>query len=465
MKATFKSGLYLLSFLILVSLMASCLGNGADEDTYSMTDAQLLSFSLSSDSVSSLASVVFSIDQQGDGTGLIYNYDSMAYQTVIKDKVIVTYLSGAGTSNVLNITNGDSIWVQSGDSIDISQPLTLKVFALNGKTTKLYTVQLNIHQVDPDSMQYHLIASNLPFLQTIEDTKTVVFNNQFLTYSRFIIPPTSGYSNVARLYSSSDAVNWTDEGASGLPANTVVKGIQSNGVQLFAYTDDGELYVRNNPDDDQWELANKPESIKVTSILGYLNAGPNQQEGLSLVVETGGVNTFAFADKSLTQWDYDSITPAPVPDNFPLYDFSNLSRELMYSQRIFIFGGTSLNGVIQNAVWSTQNGRYWAKLTNDVNVFPPLEGANVFYYNGEIWLLNGKSEIYCNSEVYYSIDGGVTWQTKPVNTQMPENYSLRYGASLVMANDNKSFYIIGGKQNTVFPEVWKGFLNKMEFDH
>jgi len=434
--------------------MPSCLGSGADEDTYSMTDAELLSFSLSSDSVSSLANVVFTIDQQGSGpTGLIYNYDSMAYQTVIKDKVIVTYSSGAGTNNVLNITNSDSTWVQSGDSIDISQPLTFKVFAIDGKITKLYTVQLNIHQVDPDSMQYHLIASNLPFLQT-EDTKTVVFNNQYFTYSRI--------NNQIQLSASSDAENWIDEGVSGLPANAVVKGIQSNGTQLFAYTDDGDLYIRYDLSVDQWLLVNKPPSIKVISILGYLNEGPNQPEGLSMVVNTGDKYVFAFT-ADLIQWDYDESTA--IPDNFPLYDFSNYSYELMYSQRIFIFGGTSLNGDIQNSVWSTQNGRYWAKLTNDANAFPPLEGANVFFYNGEFWLLNGKSDSYYNSEVYYSIDGGVTWQTKPENTQMPEDYSLRYGASLVMANDNKSFYIIGGKQNTVFPEVWKGFLNKMEFDH
>jgi len=457
MQAKLKNGVYLLSFSILVSLMASCLGNGYPDDTYPLTDAELITFSLSSDSVPDLANVVFSIDQQQGETGLIYNYDSMAYQTTINDKVIVTYTSGAGTDNVLNITNGDSIWVKSGDSIDVSQPVILKVFALNGTTTKLYNVQLNIHLVDPDSMQYNLIASDLSFLQT-GDTKTVVLNNQFLTYSK-----TDGQ---IRLYSSSDAANWTDEGVSGLPANAVVKGIQSNGTQLFAYTDDGELYVRNDPAGDQWDLIDKPASIKITSILGYLNAGPYQPEGLSLVVETEGVNTFAFVDKTLTQWNYDnSATPVPIPDDFPLFDFSNYSYQLMYSQRISIFGGASLSGVIQNAVWSTQTGLYWAKLTGDVTAFPPLDGANVFYYDNEFWLLNGKSNDGYNSEVYYSVDGGVTWQTKPVKNQMPEDYSLRYGASLVMANDNKSFYIIGGKSDTVLPEVWNGFLNKMDFDH
>jgi len=454
MKATLKRGLYLLSFSALVSLMASCLGNGTPESIYPVTDAEILSFSLSSDSVSDLANVVFSIDQQQGGTGFIYNYDSMAYQTIIKYKAIITYTSGAGTNNVINITNGDSTLVQSGDSLDVSKPQTLKVYALNGTTTKLYNVQLNIHQVDPDSMQYARIASDLPFLQT-EDTKTVVFNDRFLTYSKI--------NNQIQLHSSSDAVNWAQETAvSGLPANAVIKGIQSNGSQLFAYTDDGELYVRNDPMVDQWILANKPAEIKIKSILGYLNAGANQPEGLCLVVETGGINTFAFTGDFI-QWNYDSNTP--IPDNFPLYDFSNYSYQLMYLQRVSIFGGASLNGDLQNSVWSTQNGLYWAKLTGSINVFPPIEGANVVFYNDEFWLINGKTESNFNKSIYYSIDGGVTWQIKPEKTQTPEDYSSRYNASLVMNKNNKYFYIIGGKQKTVIPEVWRGFLNKMEFDH
>ena len=453
MKATLKNGLYLLGFSILASLMASCLGNTIPEDTYPLTDAELVSFSLSSDSVPDLANVVFSIDQQQGETGYIYNYDSMAYQTIIKDKVIVTYTSGAGTNNVLNVTNGDSIFVQTGDSIDISQPLTLKVYALDGATVKQYHVQLNIHQVDPDSMQYSKVASGLPFLQT-EDTKTIVLNNQFLTYSKI--------NNQIQLYSSSDAVHWTQEALSGLPANAVIKGIQSNGNQAFAYTDDGDLYVRSNPDADQWDLANKPAEIKVISILGYLNAGANQQEGLCLVVETGGINTFAFTE-DFTQWDYDSTTP--VPDDFPLYDSPSYSYQLMYLQRVLIFGGTSLNGDIQNSVWSTQNGLYWAKLTGNENVFPQLQGANVVFYNNEFWLINGKTNDGFNINIYYSVDGGVTWQIKEEKTQTPEEYTPRSDASLVMSNDNKYFYIIGGKQKTVIPEIWRGFLNKMDFDH
>ena len=461
MKTTLKNGLYLLGLSMLVSLMASCLGGSSyDEDIYSLTDAELLSFSLSSDSVSGLASVVFTIDQQ---KGEIYNYDSMAYLAEIKDKVIVKYISGTGTNNVLNITNNDSVWVKSGDSIDISIPQILKVFALDGETKKLYRVQLNIHQIDPDSVQYRRIASDLSFLQN-EETKTVVFNKRFLTYTKFKLPATTGYSDFIKLYSSTDAVNWAEEGVSELPANTVVKGIYSSGDRLFAYTETGELYVRIDDTMDQWIQVNKPSSIKVKSILGFLNVNPKQPqpEGLSMVVEADGIYKFALM-KDFDQWEYSANS---IPDNFPLYVFSSHSHQVMLTERISIFGGVSLSGEAQNSVWSTENGLYWANLsTGSTNVFPPLKGANVFYYNQEFWLINGKSGNNYNEEVYYSIDGGVTWLTKPAKCWMPGDYSLRYNASLVVDKDNKYFYIIGGEHDAVLPEVWKGFLNKMEFEH
>jgi len=449
MKTTLKNGLYLLSFSLLASLMASCLGNNNyTGDTYPITDAELLSLSLTSDSVPLLKSVVFTIDQR---TGMIYNYDSMAYQTVIRDSVIIKYVSGVGTDNVLNITGGDSIWVKNGDSISISKPLTLRVYALDGETTKTYTLQLNIHQVDPDSMQYAQVASGLSFLQT-GDTKTVAFNSQFLTYSRI--------NNQIQLYSSSDAVHWTQKSFSGLPANVVIRGIQSNNNQLFAFTDDGRLYIDSIG--NQWELVNKPSSIKVKNILGYLSATSNNPEGLSLVVESEGVNIFALADKDFIQWNYDTT---PVPNDFPLSGFSSHSYQQMYLSRINVFGGISADGRVQNATWTTSDGRYWAKLSNDNNALPRLEGANVFYYGNGFWLINGRVGNGYNKKVYYSPDGGITWQLQPEKCSLPNNYIGRYGASLVLDKDNKYFYIIGGKQTGVLSDIWKGFLNKVEFDH
>jgi len=462
MKVTLKNGLNLLSFPLLVCLMVSCFGNN-DYDDFLLTDAELVYFGLSHDSLPTLQQVAFSIDNRGE-VGLIYNYDSMAFGTVLPEKVIIDYKSGVGAYNVLNITNGDSIWVQPGDSIDISSPLSLKVHAIDGLTTKIYIAQLNIHKIDPDSVQYQRIASELSFLLT-EDTKTVVFNNRFLTYSRI-------NSNI-QLHSSSDAINWTQEAFSGVPDDVFVKGIQSNGNTLFAFTEEGDLYVRYDLTLDQWILVNKPPEIKIRSILGYKNADLVHPAVLSLVIEFKGVLMFATTE-DFSKWNYDSISLMPVPADFPLYEFSNHSYKVMHTERITLFGGNSLNGDAQYSVWSTENGLYWAKLSGNVKGFPKLSGVNVFYYNNEFWLINGNSEDEYNKRIYYSKDGGITWSIRLIpnyseeeeeSFPVPEDYSLRNNASVVTDKDSKYFFIIGGKQDSLLPEVWKGFLNKMEFEH
>ena len=76
--------------------LSSCLGEGLDYNYELSKDAQVYSFHLKNDSIPQLDSTKFSIDQYGQKVdengqyGLIYNPDSMAYGTVIDEKVICT---------------------------------------------------------------------------------------------------------------------------------------------------------------------------------------------------------------------------------------------------------------------------------------------------------------------------------------------------------------------------------------
>ncbi|MDR2086853.1 MAG: DUF6242 domain-containing protein, partial [Dysgonamonadaceae bacterium] len=118
-------------------------------------DAELLSFKLSHDSIPELRTVVFTIDQE---KGLIYNKDSMTYQTVIDRVVTVTYTNSMNIPNVLlvNAENDSIRWIAAGgDTLDVSKPFYFRVYSYNSSKTKLYAGQVNIHQVDPDSVQYH----------------------------------------------------------------------------------------------------------------------------------------------------------------------------------------------------------------------------------------------------------------------------------------------------------------------
>ncbi|MDR2621206.1 MAG: DUF6242 domain-containing protein [Dysgonamonadaceae bacterium] len=446
-----KNGLLIISSLLLiVSLLTSCLGDNEYDEIPATEDAEIISFSLSSDSVPTLKSVVFSIDQN---QGLIYNHDSMAYQTEIKYKVIVNYTTGEGSSllNITNIAEGDSTWIKSGDSLDVSKPVLLKSFSIYGTATKVYTLKLNIHQIDPDSVQYIQIASNQDFLQS-EEIQTILFKNDFYTFTKT--------GDGIELYRSSDALDWEKTPLAELPANTIVRGIKSNGEKLFAYTADGDYYESTQA--DSWTKI--ALDYPVVSILGYLKLGEGQpllKEGLSLIIKKDNQDVFAFIDND-NQWTFGEVVPA----GFPVSDFASFNSERLKLGYLTVFSGISSNGEVLNTVWSTGNGCYWAKLTNTAYVFPPLRGANVIYYNNEYWILNGRqTDDTYNSEVYSSKDGGTTWSLRPEKCRLPGDYTKRCGATAVVDGKGIYIYILGGKNEGFLPEIWKGYLNKQTFNN
>ena len=163
-----KTGFYIL--LITLGLMGlfSCLGGSGYIEYEISTDAQLTSFSLSHDSLPVLATAKFSIDQ---ANSRIYNYDSLPYLTdtaIIASQAIVTYTAGseASPSIRLEYLDGDTAWIASGDSLRFASLFYLKLYAPNGNS-KTYTVHFNIHQIDPDSVQYHPASiSDVPELTT-----------------------------------------------------------------------------------------------------------------------------------------------------------------------------------------------------------------------------------------------------------------------------------------------------------
>jgi hypothetical protein len=441
-----KTGLIILLLFLLAGLLPSCLESNKYEEVPDTEDAEILSFSLSSDSVPSLANVAFSIDQDRN---LVYNHDSMAYQTEIKAKVIVNYTSAMGGSNVLNIMDGDSVWVKSGDSIDVSKPLLLKTFSLYEKKTKIYTFRLNIHQIDPDSVQYKQVASNLEFLQS-EEIQAILFKDNFYIFTKA--------GGEIELYRSSDAVAWEKTPLSGLHNDVVIKGIRSSNGKLFAYTAAGDYY--ESTEADSWTKITF--DYPIISILGYLKLGEGQsrlKEGLSLIVKKDDQAVFAFlSDENI--WTFGDA----VPSDFPVSDFASFSSERLKLGYLTIVGGLSPAGEVMNDVWSTGNGSYWAKLTNTDHIFPPLRGANVLYYNNEYWLLNGKlTDDTYNPAVYFSKDGGTTWSLRLEKCWVRGNYTKRCGATAVVDGKGIYFYIFGGKNDGFLPEIWKGYLNKRTF--
>ncbi|GHS91177.1 hypothetical protein FACS1894203_1470 [Bacteroidia bacterium] len=437
-----RKGFYIFCSVIMISVLTSCLGSD-DTEVLIPIDAQITTFRVSHDSVPALDSLVFSIDHF---KGLIYNHDSLRYGTEIQEKVIVTFSTSAYA--VVDITHkeaGDSAIIASGDSLNLREIARLRVYAYSG-ITKEYEVKLNIRQVDPDSIRYWKIVDDLGFPDAGQ-TKSVYFLQKHYTFT--------STGNGVKLYGSSDAENWKEESIIGIPDDVIVSEIQNTGLTLFAYTASGRLYRSTNV--TSWELVTTEYPVK--AVFGYIEKTPIQEAGFVLLVEKEGKNIPAFT-LDFANWSYGS----ELPESFPVSDFSSVKYNRMSLDRVTVIGGKSSSGNFQNTVWSTSNGVYWAKITDDKRgLFPVMEGFNAFIYNEMIYLLNGRilDGGDFNKVTYHSKDGGTTWQTDQEKTYLPDEYEGRYGASVVVDKDNYQ-YIIGGYQSAgPLKDVWKGILNKL----
>ena len=368
-----KTGFYILLATLSLMGLFSCLG-GSDEIEYEIsTDAQLTSFSLSSDSLTVLATARFSIDQANN---LIYNYDSLPYLTdtaLIASRAIVSYVTGSGLAPSIRLEylDGDTAWVANGDSLRFAPLFYLRLYAPSVQS-KTYTVHLNIHQIDPYSVQYR-------------------------------------------------------------PAN---------------FSDVPEITA---PD---WATLTQhcPDTLEVIACLGFLR--PDEQKELTLIVKDNDDLRFAFSGDLM---EYQLGTK--IPEGFPITGYAAFNDQ-SFAGRLTVISSLQ-------SVWATENGLYWTNLFGTEGDLPIIEGGNAFFYNEEIWFLNGKivNGNY-NSKIYFSLNGGVVWQEKSEKTQPPAAFPLRQDATVVVDADGGYFYIVGGRnQGGVLNDVWKTALNSRLFDH
>jgi hypothetical protein len=441
--------------LAVIGCLTGCIG-GDDSEEYPLDDAELIAFSLSSDSVPQLDSIHFTIDQVN---GLIYNHDSLRFGTEIKWAVKVNYSNAYSTTSLQVAREDTTIWIASGDTLDVMKPFTFINFSYNGSKSKYYTFKLNIHQIDPDSTQYFRIASgeNLAFLRN-DDFRAVVFGDRYWIFTRD--------GETVRTMVSDDVVSWQAAAAGTLPTDVRLRDIKVCNGQLYTSTASGKLLTTADPS-GVWTEVDVPHTVR--ALTGYLFSGSeppaSQQTGLGLLFDIYGQTFFGFHPES-GGW----IVGEAVPDGFPTSEFESFSSEYVKKGRITVIDGRDANNEPLNTVWSTQNGLYWAKLSGNRADFPVTYSPNTFYYAGEYRLMNGMiKDTGYNRDMLYSTDGGVTWATKVEKTALPDDYIGRWSAQVVVSPDGTTFYVIGGKTYTeapetdYLPEIWKCYLNSMLF--
>ncbi|MDH8702643.1 hypothetical protein M2138_002011 [Dysgonomonadaceae bacterium PH5-43] len=426
----FKTILYIFICSFVLVNMTSCLGDDDDENFISK-DSHLIYMSFSSREITALNSTSFSIDNVRN---IIYNQDSLPYLTDIENKsVLLTYTTGSNSSNFEVTIDNEATFFKSGDSIAIDQINHINIYAINGDK-KTYAFNLNIHKVDPDSIQYKLIDEDVDILAW-GTNKTISTEDSYLTYIK-------KDNDLIYLFEwNNDFSEYTQQTLTGLPFNTIISNIQlaNNGV-FYSNTTDGALC--SSTDGVNWSVMNFDYPVKAVlgSIDGFLCLIFEQGEYLSLGAYSE--NNISYGDK--------------LPENFPTENFSIVNK----NNSLYIYGGLT-------SVWATDNGKHWVSLDNPNQNYPDIKNGNAFTYDNKTYYIGGiLPDGTYNSTIYTSLNGGLVWDTEGSNTKAPESFVLREGASVV--TDNKYFYIIGGNNTLENPsrltDIWQSGVNSKLFE-
>lgn len=452
-----KSKIFLWLTGCLALMLVSCLGNNEWDDVPYEVDmnCQILSFSVESDSLPALNDVRFTIDQINEH---IMNLDSMDFGTVIEDKVIAKIERGNYVSKIQVIpeATGDTIDWESGDSLDISQPVQILVYNAGGTIQRTYDMWVNIHQIVPDSMVWRQHTAQA-LEQNVADEKVIQYADSYYMY----VQPSAnqGY----QLYTSAinDAVNWNETALTGLPVSGLqLSQLSSFGDTLYVPDDRGTLYQST----DALNWSSVESTPFVHAVLGGMKESADQPAVLATIINDNNELKFAAMNKA-GEWSIG----ASVPENFPIEGFASLPVSLMYRERIMLVGGKTGGGSLVNSVWATMNALTWSEQTDAYgsHLFSKRQGTSVIYYDEMYYLIGGIDE---NNQplkdIYRSSDYGVTWNYIDSLVVLPADYQARGFASLLADPDNY-LMIFGGKTSengSVRDDIWRGRINRFGFE-
>ena len=490
--------LYLMIFMLLAMLVASCnkkndepeTTTDSDFSTYSNTSTLVSEFSLQANTkiVSGLDSVAFAIDQE---RGVIYNADSLPYGTRVNALCVNVTSAGTVKSKEFIIKNGEKLGDttityknNSTDSIDFSGDVTLRVTSYNGQHIRDYKVKVNVHQQEPDVIVWNQSRRrDLPNVSsTLIASKTVMRDGEFLC----LVNDNGSYV----LSSATDPLAGTwSKSVITFPFVPNVKSFAATSDALYILDETDELYSSSDMG-ASWTHC----GVEWSTIIG------------------------AYYDRVLgvkydgTLWVHDEyprregFVPTTIESDFPVGGMSPLvmaNNEWTTNQQAMFIGGMLSTGVLTTAVWG-YDGTRWGLVSNSDNALPAMIDATLFSYYTFIqksttttpdkritWMvLGGKlANGTLNTTTYISRNQGINWSKGESGVQLPTTIPAFSGAQIFIydrtqtANaprmnsynpdhvtpvnewDCSYIYLFGGiaSNGNALNNVWEGVLRRLTY--
>jgi hypothetical protein len=454
--------------LLLAVFFVSCWDNFEERSFYS---ANIDKFGFSAhDTCPYIQNYVFNIDQLhgvalDSTTGIIQNLDSLPYGSVVNS--LLPNISFQSTNG--NIYVNDSLW-EDGDSIDFSKPVVIRNTSYDGVYTKSYTVVINVHQVDPDSMSLEPLSSVLP--GNAPSCRIIEKNGLIFNY----VPATGGG---LRLYQSADTCRtWSSIPVTGLSAEMCLQSVCTFGSTFFAVTTDHSVF--RSDDGTTWSpistVLSNGSAVRIVTLYGeiarkYINE-PDPSALIGMMITASGDTCFGRSTDGLT-W----VSGSKVPSNFPFSDYAQLkSATVTNVQFVTVAGGLDAAGSPLANVWSTEDGRNWISVNDgqiSFNTLPKRMGSTMFRYNGYLVYFGGKDKNgVFSKDLWISPDHGKTWKQADEQwafLKMDDGLAgagvyVQHVADPVAEKDREFIWLVGGtRSDGPCKTIWKANLNSMIF--
>lgn len=462
-----KSLYFLLSIFCLASLITSCI---KDEtvDYSGYTKCAITSFSFkdiewddtvknqyNEDSIFTTtiagSDYPFTIDQE---RGLIYNVDSLPVGTPVNKVLVELVADGEVIYRHNNSTDSIPYYVNR-DTINFTAPIHAIVFALNGSSTKEYTISLNVHKQHADSTQW--TRHNGEWVgKDLQTPKAVTYGKSVAVF---------GIKDGKLMVTTAPqgSMNWsTPTEVSGISAEANYDNIVYFQQALYLIDND-MLYVS----DDAMNWTKIQTNTPVSTLLGCNSKELFGAYDKSFIVSDDAMNW----NKENTEY------PEFIPDS-NIFSYTSQYNTNQYLERTVTFGQISESTDTIAAVWYRDNGyqinysNQWGYMytSRDDNSYalPNLENLVVLYYKDYLIAFGNKSRnkgsARAFNQLYVSKDWGLTWkgqkdETKETYLELPSALYRNENEFAAYVDSEYNLWILMSKTG----DVWCGYLNKMKF--
>ncbi|MGL5979761.1 MAG: DUF6242 domain-containing protein [Phocaeicola sp.] len=460
--------LTVVTLLVTTLLASSCLGSDSYNSDYS-SDASIVAFSINGKIVTSYpgttasgADTTYTVTVLGSDYPFavdqlqrqIYPVDSLPVGTDVS-RVVVSITGD--TSYLLMEREGrpDTLWVTT-DSLNFEKPIRFKVVSNSGKTGNPYTVKMNVHQQDPDSMVWVSMDSKIEN-ENFTKQKAVAFNDRI-----YLFADDAGQVQVTST-SITDGIDWTGPRPVDLEELVDYASVTVWNGKLYLLAGN-KLYSSENA--LGWtEVAGAPELRML--IANITSDATEKLVGINLE------NHFAEADKSDESFNW-TDTQKKVSDRFPKKNLSYASYPLASNpaiDRMVVMGDNEITTDSIASVWSKLTSEdSWVETTPIAGktYCPRMENIAMIHYNKQLYAFGGSAKradttFVAMGQFFVSANHGVNWESVDSKARFPKEFSELYtnagGNYSYVVDKNNYLWILFANSKT----VWRGKINKLGF--